>query len=356
MLPTLKNAKLCVKALSSSLKIPESSARQFLAQALEYETWDGFVSQFNNKSPELLDSMLSPDLANHRLGLFSENLMNIFDLHSSTADDLAKAINPFSENKPKAYRIDKIERDIDDKSINLKDMFDMAGGDDGMLEFLHQMGDSDPELEFLKEFDDVGDFQDRMRISHPLNPGSYYDCLENITSWLLDDSCYEEEYEYLSESFHLVSPYDGVSYPVYLVSLTATPGDSNDEMFASIKNEISGYSGRSLILFRHPIHKELNGTVFSVIGCFYNGVDWSWTLLTSDDPETQSKKITPDNFDLESPVPTKSFGVTDYEGVRADIVYQSVVSGRVDAESQQIKLPSDVMTIGGTGGWQGYMF
>lgn len=355
MLPPIKYTKLSAIALSNSIKILPNTAREILAQALEHETWDRYVNIANVREPELLDKHLSSDIANHRTGVFTENLSDILGLHTSVAEQLVNSISPFTGAKPKPYRVD-IEQDEHEGGINIKDLYDSIGGDDGMLDALHRIADTNPELESLKDITDINEFQERMRISHPMNPGAYYDVLENLTNWQLDDTYYEEEYTYLEESFHLVSQKDDVSYPVYLVSLTASPGDNNDKIFAEIKDVIASYKGRALILFRHPCFKEIKDNTYAVIGAFYNGKAWSWTLLTDDDPEIQSDKITPENYDLETPVLDSSMKVPTEQGCPSHIVYQAVVNGHVDPETDRLVIPKDRMTTTGIGGWNSYIF
>lgn len=356
MLPNLKHAKLSANALSESLKIKPNAAREYLAQALEYETWDRYVEAINKNKPEEIDANLSPDIANHRLGLFAQNLEDIFDIHQVVASNLAATINPFSGGKPKPYRID-IEDDEDDSdSLNMHDLFEMGGGEEGMLDFIHKMAEDVPELESLKHITDVKDFQNKLRISHPIEPADYYNALANVTTWNIDDTFYEEDYSYLDASFHLVSPFDDVSYPVYLVSLCASPGDTNDKVFEQIKEVIGNYKGRGLILFKGPIFKKLNDDTFVVIGTFFNGKSWSWTLLTDDDPETQSKEILADNYDLESPIPNSKFSVKERDNFPNHVVYQFIAQGGGDQTTDTIKIPNEFVTVGGVGGWSSMLF
>lgn len=355
MLPTIKLSKLSAIALSKSIKVTPDSAREILAQALEHETWTRYVSIANVREPELLDEHLSPDIANHRTCVFAENLSEIIGVRTSVAEQLAKSISPFTGTRPKAYRVDIAQEENED-SINMQDLFELSGGDDGMLDTLHRLAEINPELESLKDIADIGEFQDRMRISHPMDPALYYDALANLTSWELDDTFYEEDYTYLEASFHLVSQNDSVSYPVYLVSLIASPGDNNDNLFAEVKEYVANYKGRSLILFRLPCFKVINGITYAVIGSFYNGKAWTWTLLTGDDPEIQSEKITPENYDLETPSLDSSMQVTEEQGFPSHIVYQSVVQGRVDPKTERLELPKESMTTTGIGGWNSYIF
>jgi hypothetical protein len=354
MNPSLNNATLSALALSHSLKIPEDQSRELLAQALEHETWARFADLSNKNQVEKLDSELSPDIANDRLGRFANSLSELFELHPTTAKELARAINPFSINKPKPYRVE-IKSEGGD-SLNLKDLMDMAGGNEGMLDMIHKLAETSPELAKLKNITNLGDFQNSMRNSHPISPRDYYDALKNLTNWQLDDTFYEEEYTYLDESFHLVSPKDGTSYPVYLISLSAAPGDSNDDVFEEIKVEIAKYGSRALLLFRHPIHKDIKGSTFAVIGKFFDRNEWSWTLLTEVDPETQASIISFENFDLESPVLDSSMASSIQQGMPSHVAYQAIVSGHVDYEKGRLKMPKDIVTTTGVGGWCSYIF
>jgi len=349
MLPPLKFAKLSAVALSDSLKISKHLGRQYITQALEFETWDRYVSKSASQPPDEFDDKLSPDIANNRLGAFTENLANIIGLNEMISSELAKSITPFSGRKPKAYRVDKDMLIKDDESIDLHEMMEMAGGKEGMRDFLNSIAESDPSLAHFKDMD-IDDFENRMRISHPMNPGCFYDFLENFTDWELDDTFYEEDYEYLEASFHLVSSFDGVSYPVYLLSCSGVPGDSNDSLFENIKCNLA-VGGRALILFRLPIYKELNGVTYAVIGTFYNGSNWSWTLLMEDDPEAQSKVITAKNFDLESPIPDKKYGVMDIQGIEGHIIYQHFISGACDYTTGKMQMPKKAVVVSGVGGW-----
>jgi len=355
MVPILKYAKLSSVALSASLKIDKGKSRQYIAQALGYETWGSYVKKANSCPPDLTDDSLSPDIANHRLGVFTQNLMDVLQLDEQRTSELAKSISPFTGIKPKAYRVDVSSND-DKDSINLSPLFDSAGGKDGMLDFIHQMAESHPELAMLKDIDNSDDFMNRMRISTPMDPAVFYDFLQNFMPWELDDSMYEEEYTYLEESFHIESSIDGVSYPVFIVSLCGVPGDSNDSLMDEIKDIIGSYGGRALVLFRMPAFKEIKGVTYAVIGSFFNGKDWSWTLLVDEDPEIQAKSVLASNFDLESPVLGKRYEVMDIDGCPGHIVYQSFVNGGLDTETGKLSIPNKASSVAGIGGWESYIF
>ena len=136
MLPPLKKAKLAAVALASSLKISKADARNFLSQALNYETWDGLIWSVNNKKNfDKLDAELSADIADNRLREFASNLNNLFDLNDSASLSLARAINPFSSSKPKTFRID-LKSFHEGGGINIGDMLGGVDAEEGIMDFL----------------------------------------------------------------------------------------------------------------------------------------------------------------------------------------------------------------------------
>lgn len=355
MLPPLERAKLSACALASSIKIEEGIAHEILAQTFGYETWQHYASSATLRAPDKLDSELNPDIANHRLELFTEQLMTMLDNYSHAIRSLAKAISPYSIDYPRPHRVELLNKELQDDEFSLKGLLESVGGDDGMLAFIHRMADENPELADLKRFDSFSDFEDALRSSAPVDPACYLDALDNLTEWDIDEALFEECHQPLEPSVYLVSSLDGVSYPVYITSLMVVPGDSNDKLFDSLRQDIEDQSSRALLLFKTCSFKEIEGLTYVVIGTFYDGKSWSWTLLTDDDPETQAHSISPDNFDLESPVLGSNYKMRENQGAPESIVYHAIVSGKID-DSGKLKIPKEQMTVKGFGGWCQFVF
>ena len=195
-----------------------------------------------------------------------------------------------------------------------------------------------------------------MRISHPVDPSGYYNALENFTKWSLDDTLYESEYSYLEESFHVES--EGSSYPVYIFSLACCPGDTGDDLFEEIKERIASKGSRALTLFKAPVWKVINGVRYSVLGSFFDGNAWSWTLLNDMSPEKQAELIGPDNIDLETPVLGEEFGEkleAVEKGVPKVVLFQAITINMQDEKTGKLDLPDKIASVTSTGGWVTYL-
>lgn len=352
MIPNLKFATLSAKALSDSLKIGLKSAKNIFANAIEYESWDSYIKDEMIKPHDLYDKDIGADLSENRLHIFANSISKSLGISIQSSLELSKSINPFSGEDPRPYRIEITEDS--EGYIDLHKLMETVGGKDAMLQTLHSMAESNPELAMLKDISSFDEFEDKMRVSLPVYPECFYNFIEDMTDWEIDDSHYNDEYIYLEESFHLISQVDGVSYPVFLTSLTAIPGDANDNMASGIKETIQELNGRALVLFRTPVFKKFHDDTYTVIGLFYNGKSWTWTLLTELDPESQSKLISEDNFDLESPILDRSFRECSYKEIPGHLVYQAIVNDFVDEECTRLELPNpeNIQTVIGTGGWK----
>jgi hypothetical protein len=350
MLPPIARAKLSAEALSLSIKIPASQSHEFIAQTLGYETWSHFVSRATLSQPDKMDAELSPDIAHHRLAVFADRLTQVLQIDSHAIDQLAKSINPYANTEPKPYRIEAKDA-FEDGDLNFHDMFEAVGGEDGMLQFIHQLANEHPELSRFKEFDTYDQVQESLRLSAPIEPSLFYDALANLTDWEMEESSFEYDYEFLAPSFYLVSAFDHAEYPVFLISLVATPGDTQDKAFEKIKSDIGKHKSRALVLFKTGIFKEIDGVTYFVIGTFFDSKNWTWTLLTDLDPEQQSKTILPQNYDLESPPLVKELEVGKSQGIPRNIVYHAFVTGQINTENGSLTLSEENMTIQGVGGW-----
>lgn len=81
--------------------------------------------------------------------------------------------------------------------------------------------------------------------------------------------------------------------------------------------------------------------LYTVIGCSFDGNNWSWTLLTVDDAETQSKRISSDNLDLETPVLDINLGAFSIGKYRGYIVYQSAITRYITYEDTTSDMPKE---------------
>lgn len=350
---TSKTLRLMTDALYKSLKIDKKVAQFHIANAFYNTSWNKLFNEVsNNTSPfQKLDEQEIQSLINHMAHTFSEH----FKLPITTALELTQCIEPFTQSKPKAFRIDLNEnkKPKSDDSIDLSLMREMAGSDNALLEHLREMLKGDPEVEdALSNISSLNELQDKMRISFPVHVGAYYDFLNAILEWDLNDDNYNEEYTHMEPSFHINTEHDGI-VPVFLLSYITTPGDEGDKLHENVKNSISNQYNNALLIFKDSTFKEINDNLYGVIGAYYANKQWSHTTLCKIPPDQQHRKIG-NNFDLESPTLSADFTIPTKQGIPLHIPYFSFLRNGAD-KNGKIGIPKSLPSIKGVGGWSSFV-
>lgn len=351
---TPKLLRLSIDALANSLKIDKKVAQFHFAKSVGNQPWAGVqsgVERGNHTLCQLNNSDVRETMLTQMAYYFAEE----FNIPIGISMELITSIEPFSGGKPKSYRIDKDVMNDGEGKINMSALFEGMGGDEGMFEAMKQMFSGSPELmELLEECGDAETFQNRMRISMPLDPSRYYNALAALTDWDLNDEQYDEEYEPFSPSFHIDIESMGKTVPVYLFSHVATPGDSMDKLNDDVMEDVSNSVNSAIVLFKHPQTKTMGDKDFCTIGMQMHDGKWSHLLLCEATLEEQHNDLRIEgNFDLESPVPAEKYSVTEKYDHPSDFLYFVFMVS--EGEGGLLELPHKPSVITSAGGWRQFI-
>lgn len=351
VLPTHKKARLSATSLSKSLNIDDKEARRLLAELFNFKSWDAFINALPTQEPQV-----APTALNSTHQFMAEKLSDILQVDQYDAIlALMKSISPFS-NKPKAYRVDlEAIRDRNDDAIDFGQLREMVGlmgegtADENMMASLKQIlsMSGDPELKELQEhlegttFDD---FQNRMRISHPIDPWTYVNLLDGFLEWNLKEYTEDDipdKVEFGEPSFYWLDENDE-EHPVFANSIVVSPGDSKDEMFLSVLDAISDgfdeYFEKPILLLGNPVFKTFNNKRYSVIGVWNSGKSWRWLFLSKLKPWEQLQAYPESTIDglensLDTPPPPESLAeFTVEDRFPASLVYHSILKPTKEPE------------------------
>lgn len=278
-----KLARLWVDACGKSLGIDRAEAAALYANLCGFRTWDAVTSAIGSRHPSVPDEQLEvPDLMARRDSYIAV-MVDVFALNPSMAIHLAANLSPSSGKVPKAISIDRStlhspsEKDglgiyvpgFDDTRVTdamLKDLLAGAPGLEGM---------------------NMDNITDRLRISHPVQPGVFWNFYSDMGFDLIEDT-YVEDYAYGAPSFFMpCSPEISESgeVPVFLTSLAYTPLDHLDLMANEVRrvmleSAIANTGADTLLLcWGHLQHKEIGGKRFTYAGQIHHKGTWHDLLL-----------------------------------------------------------------------------
>ncbi|MCZ2801982.1 MULTISPECIES: hypothetical protein [Vibrio] len=379
ILPTPKMARLSAISLSKSIKIPETDARQVIALLFNFNSWNNLIKGLPATQPQVEPTALH---STHQF--MAEKLSEMVGVDNGPAIyELIKSISPFGK-KPKAYRVDIEAMQNDDNTIlDFNEMREMAGmmgeGDfeENMMSFLSDMmgRSDDPAAQRLSEElknTSLNDFQNRMRISHPIDPLTYANIFEGVLEWdmppfegddIRDDNVLGEP------CFTWLDQHEE-EHPVFVNSLVVSPGDSKDKMFFTVLDMISeGYDEefeKPILLFGNPVFKTIDEKRFSVIGVWNNGDGWRWLFLSKLKPWEQLSAF-PDSLidglqnSLDDPAPPAELAeFTVNDKYPASLVYHTIAKPTEEPKFNEGGVGASFTIeeryiVGGVTGWQSYM-
>ncbi|HAS8538468.1 TPA: hypothetical protein I7730_01480 [Vibrio vulnificus] len=367
MLPTSKGARLSAIALAKSLNVSEDVGRELIAACFQFTSWDALCSAISNSTrtpePSQLDSI--HEVMMIRLCESLEIEPNHF------VKEVVKSISPFSK-KPTVLALDlnSVRADRNDESgIDLGSLFQALDKEQGFGDLLDMMADDFPDdmKEFLEDLREQGpdDFQNRLRLSRPLEPYFYLVALDALAGWDLSDESLS--FEHGEPVFYWLDSNEEEN-PVFLNSTLLLAGDTGDvKMLESVLGIIEdSYSvfEKPILLFGNVASKEINGQSFAVVGIWFDGSDWRWLFLSNLSPEEQKAAYPEgivDNLEntLMAPPPPASMaeGVHD-DGTPMSLVYHCMVHPVEDPTGSSDGLQYRITTrpsISGYSGWKSYI-
>lgn len=349
--PSLNKALQSAEALKESLKCSSGDARHILAGMLGYIGWDHFADQveINDNSP--MDSKLSNDLIDNRIGTMADNLqLQLDDVPRNAIELLVESINPFKQDQPTPYRVEIFKNKTSKDSVSLQDLLDFAGGKDGMEEFFHNMMEHEDLAGLKDKFGSFDEMQEAMRFSLPVDPHSAANVASIYLDWNVDEFSFDQ-CEFTDMPMYAIEE-DGVEILVICVRPAITPGESYDELYEDLKKLLmEGYGNNVIVQFGFAVFKEIDGKVYSVIGQYFRDGKWNWLMLSKSSPRTQSnfKELNvSNNYDLESPCPSESLSST----IELANQYTSVLQGSFEVvDDEKVKVTPLSTTMVNQSGW-----
>lgn len=278
-----KLARLWVDACGKSLGIERAEAAAMYANLCGFRTWDAVTNAIGNRQPSVPDEQLEvPELMARRESYIAV-MVDVFAINPSMAIHLAANLSPSSAKVPKAISIDRttVHSPPDDDGISLY----APGMDDPRVAdaMLKELLSGAPGLEGIN----LDNLTDRMRISHPVEPGVFWDFYSDQGFELLEET-YVEDYEYGAPSFFMpCSPEisENEEVPVFLTSLAYTPLDHRDQMADEVRRvmlesaEVMTGDDTLLLCWGHLQQKEIGGKRFTYAGQIHHQGTWYDLLL-----------------------------------------------------------------------------
>ncbi|CAH7416051.1 conserved hypothetical protein [Vibrio chagasii] len=296
--PNVKKARLSAEALAKSFNMSSESARNLLAACYEVRGWDAFCSLVSQSSNNTNTSASEINQTNEFL--MAKVAANLDIPQSKYLKSVIESCSPFS-NKPKvlAYDIETVQAK-DEDSVDLAQMMDMVDMDEGfnsLIDMMAQSSDIDPE--FLEQIKDGGldEFQNRMRLSKPLDPFFFMLAVDKVTGWETSDESFD--FEHGVPAFYYFDQHDE-EHPVFINSACLIAGDTGDvDTLASLIHIVEdGYDEefeKPIILFGSAPHRKIGDDTFSTMGIWFDGVDWRWLFLCKQPPWVQ-KQLYPEGI------------------------------------------------------------
>jgi len=278
-----KQARLWVEACGKSLGIDRAEAAAMYANMCGFRTWDAVTNAIGSRQPSAPDEQLEVAELMARRESYIAVMVDVFALNPSMAIHLAANLSPSSGKVPKAISIDRstVHSPSEDDGLSLY----MPGFDDPRVTdaMLKDLLSGMPGLEGI----DLENLTDRMRISHPVEPGVFWDYYSDMGFDLSEDT-YLDEYEYGNPSFFMpcspeISELEEV--PVFLTSLAYTPLDHRDQMADEVRRvmlesalELTG-EDTLLLCWGQLQLKEIGGKRFTYAGQIHHKGAWHDLLL-----------------------------------------------------------------------------
>ncbi|WP_063664864.1 hypothetical protein [Aliivibrio fischeri] len=298
-IPTTKKARLCADVISKSFNLDLKESRKLIAQVFNFNSWDHFIESTQN----VKDRTLSESEVYTLNEIFSHRLCQILDIPiSRNLLELIKKMSPYSK-KPAPYRFDLNSiQGSSDTLISFDDIHEQMGmmhesgnGDEAMMDSLKDLvkqfgGDESGELLSVLENTNFGQLQNMMREAHPVNEELVCNALTKFLN---------VEFDYIDEPDNMcvAEYYDehGEPNPLFLTSMVAMPGDSNDttylDMVKRIENVCDMNFEKPMILNGSVAFKEIDDKTYAVVGLWHDGHNWNWIFLGNGVTPWQQKRL-----------------------------------------------------------------
>ena len=278
-----KLSRLWVEACGKSLGIERAEAAAMYANMCGFRTWDAVTNAIGNRLPSVPDEQLEVPELMARRDSYIEVMVDVFAVNPSMAIHLAANLSPSSAKVPKAISIDRstLHSPPEEDGLSLY----MPGFDDPRVAdaMLKDLLAGAPGLEGIN----LNNRTERLRISHTVEPGIFWDFYSDLGLDLNEDT-YVEDYEYGAPSFFMpCSPEisESEEVPVFLTSLTYTPLDHHDRMADEVRRvmlestiEFTG-ADTLLLCWGHLQQKEIGGKRFTNAGQIHHKGTWRDLLL-----------------------------------------------------------------------------
>ncbi|MBF6042980.1 hypothetical protein H8F22_29275 [Pseudomonas sp. P154a] len=278
-----KLARLWVEVCGKSLGIERAEAAAMYANLCGFRTWDAVTSAIGNKQPSVPDEQLEVPELMARRDSYIAVMVDVFAINPSMAVHLAANLSPSSGKMPKTISINRstLHSPPEDEGLSLY----VPGFDDPRVAnaMLKDLLGGAPGLEGCN----LDNLTDRLRISHPVEPGDFWDFYSDQGFDLIEDT-FVEDYEYGGPSFFMpCSPEisDSEKVPVFLTSLAYTPLDHHDQMADEVRRvmlesakAITG-ADTLLLCWGHLQQKEIGGKRFTYAGQIHHEGTWRDLLL-----------------------------------------------------------------------------
>lgn len=278
-----KLARLWVDACGKSLGIERAEAAAMYANLCGFRTWDAVTNAIGNRQPSVPDEQLDVPELMARRDSYIAVMVDVFALNPSMSIHLAANLSPSSTKVPKAISIDRSTVHSPSEGDGLS--FYVPGFDDPRVAdtMLKDLLKDAPGLEGIN----LDNLTGRMRISHPVEPGAFWDFYSD-QGFDLNEESLDEEYKYGYPSFYMpCSPEisENEEVPVFLTSLAYTPLDHRDQMADEVRRvmlnsaeEITG-SDTLLLCWGHVQQKEIGGKRYTYVGQIHHEGTWFDLLL-----------------------------------------------------------------------------
>ncbi|MEH0790877.1 hypothetical protein KW882_01090 [Vibrio parahaemolyticus] len=287
--PNVKKARLSADALAKSFNLSSDRGRELLASCYEIKGWNSFCEKISTQ-PDT--NQLDPTEQNQINEILMAKISSRLSIpQSKYLKQVIESCSPFSQ-KPKVLVFDiAAAQESHDDGVNIGEMFDMLDMNEGFEQLMDMIGADSGDPEFFEDIKAGGldEFQQRMRLSKPLEPFFFLLAIDKITEWKTSDK--SNGFEHGVPAFYYFDEHDE-EHPVFLNSACVMAGDTGDidTLNSLIHIASAGYDEefeKPIILFGSAPHKEINGKTFSTIGIWFDGMSWRWLFLCKEPPWRQ---------------------------------------------------------------------
>ncbi|MEZ8733820.1 hypothetical protein [Vibrio sp. 10N.239.312.D08] len=299
-LPSAKKARLSAEAISKSFNFEANESRAIIAQIFNFNSWEQLIKKLQNVE----DKALSNTEEHHLNEIFVHRLSDIVGIPlNRNLQELLSKMSPYRK-KPSPYRFDLnfINDSSSDTLIDFAEILEQIGmahesgnADEAMMDSLKEMvkhfgGKESDEILSLLDNTNFDQLQNMMRETHPINDELVCNAIANFLS---------VDFDYIEEpnSLRVAEYYDqhGEPNPLYLTSMVASPGDSDDsaylDLVKKIENDCDMNFEKPMLINGTVTFKEIDNKTYAVVGLWNDGLEWHWIFLGSGITPWQQKQL-----------------------------------------------------------------